>query len=71
MTYYIAKISKTKKEYIMSDEIYDNMKKKYSWDRQLEKLFLLYDNVLKEGKRGSGIIHYLKMVKYSMGIKKK
>ena len=46
LTYYISRMIKYKKEFIMSEEMYENLREKYSWDSQLEKLFSLYKNAL-------------------------
>ena len=46
LTYYISRVIKYKKEFIMSEEVYENLRKKYSWDSQLEKLFSMYNNAL-------------------------
>ena len=46
LTHYISKLMKTKEKYIMSDDQYENLVQQYSWEKQLEKLFVIYSNTL-------------------------
>lgn len=50
LTHYISKLMKTKEKYIMSDDQYKNLMQKYSWEKQLEKLFIIYSNTLLNDK---------------------
>ena len=43
LIHYISKMMKTKQEYVMNDKEYNHLMQNYSWEKQLEKLFKIYD----------------------------